>query len=145
MAPIIAIRNGDRDLRDCTKESVSQIAALMAARLTRSREGDPYGEPRQADDFVTNGSSCAYERERLDEGTAAKHVPSQMAHDQLPCLKPSADEYRGRVDACLNWAREAPTDEVRLACLTLAQAWLRAAMGDDPSKRSDHLPLAPTL
>jgi hypothetical protein len=145
MAPIIAIRNGDQHLRDCAKESVSQIASSMASRLTRSREGDPYGEPRQADDFVVNGSSCAYQRERLDEVTAATHGPSQMSHGQLSCSKPSADEYRGRVDACLNWAREATADEVRLACLTLARAWLEAAMGDDGSKGSDHLPLAPTL
>jgi hypothetical protein len=138
MAPIIAIRNGDQHLRDCAKESVSQIASSMASRLTRSREGDPYGEPRQADDFVAR-------RERLDEVTAATHGPSQMSHDQLSCSKPSADEYRGRVDACLNWAREATADEVRLACLTLARAWLEAAMGDDGSKGSDHLPLAPTL
>jgi hypothetical protein len=138
MAPIIAIRNGDQHLRDCAKESVSQIASSMASRLTRSREGDPYGEPRQADDFVAR-------RERLDEVTAATHGPSQMSHDQLSCSKPSADEYRGRVDACLNWAREATADEVRLACLTLARAWLEAAMGDDGSKGSAPLPLAPTL
>ena len=66
-----------------------------------------------------------------------------MAYDQPPSTKPNADDYRGRVDACLSWAKEAPNDEVRLACLTLARAWLKAAMRDDG--RGSDLPLAPTL
>jgi hypothetical protein len=66
-----------------------------------------------------------------------------MAHQRPPSTKFNPDEYRGRVDACLNWAKEAPNDEVRLACITLAQLWLRAAMRDDGS--GTDLPLAPTL
>ena len=65
-------------------------------------------------------------------------------HDQPPYRKESSDEYRERADACLNWAREASTDEVRLACLTLANAWLKTAMSEDGGA-SHHLPLAPTL
>jgi hypothetical protein len=65
-----------------------------------------------------------------------------VLHDQPPGAKPTSDEYRIRADACLNWAREASTDEVRLACLTLAYAWLKAAIDED-GRVSDHLPLAP--
>ena len=61
-----------------------------------------------------------------------------------PCGGPPSDEYRVRADACLHWAREAPSDEVRLACLALANAWLKAAVRED-SRVSYHLPPAPTL
>jgi hypothetical protein len=47
-------------------------------------------------------------------------------------------------DACLNWAREASSDDIRLACLALATAWLKAALSED-GDGSDHLPLAPSL
>ena len=41
--------------------------------------------------------------------------------------------------------REKPrTDDVRLACLALATAWLKAAVRED-GDGSDHLPLAPAL
>ena len=69
---------------------------------------------------------------------------SQMSHDQPPGTKPTSDEYRVRADACLSWAREASTDEVRLASLTLARVWLKAAMGEDGGA-SGQLPLAPRL
>ena len=36
-----------------------------------------------------------------------------------------------------NWAREASTDEVRVACLMLANAWLKAAMAEDGWRVSD--------
>jgi hypothetical protein len=41
-------------------------------------------------------------------------------------------------------AREASTDDIRLACLALATAWLKAAVREDGGG-PDHLPLAPSL
>ena len=66
-----------------------------------------------------------------------------MSHDQPPRMKPTSDEYRGRADACLNWARETSTDEVRLACLKLAHAWLKAAIGADGGASDHSSPLGP--
>jgi hypothetical protein len=141
MAPSLAFRN-----RDCAKENVSEIAASMASRLAKTREGGVTvsSDPLEAGPIAQDEQSCAWEGGRLDESSAQRQVVVQMPHDQLGSTKRSADEYRGRVDVCLSWAKEAPTDEVRLACLMLAQAWLRAAMRDDRTG-SDHLPLAPTL
>jgi hypothetical protein len=128
MTSSISHRNGGR-ARVGTKESVTEIAASIAARLARSRDDSAVSsDPRQGDASVLHEVSCAGDGGRLDEDTEPKQVDPQMSPDPLPRTKPNSDGYRGRVDACLNWAREAPTDEVRLACLTLAQAWLRAAM-----------------
>ena len=144
MAPSLAFRNGDYAGRDYTRESVTEIAATMASRLARSREsgGVVVSDTQEAESTARNENCYAYES-GLDERAAPKQGVLQMAHDQLPSTKPSADDYRGRVDACLSWANEAPNDEVRLACITLAQAWLRVAMRDDGS--GPDLPLAPTL
>ena len=146
MASSLAFRNGDYAGRDCVKESVSEIAASMASRLAKTREagGIVTSDPLEAGPLAEDEQSCGCEGGRLDESGAQKQVVVQIPHGQMGSTKPNADEYRGRVDACLSWANEAPTDEVRLACLMLAQAWLRAAMRDDRTV-SDHLPLAPTL
>jgi hypothetical protein len=146
MASSLAFGNGDYAGRDYTRDSVTEIAATMASRLARSREsGGVVASDTQEAETVARDEHCyARESNRLDERAAAKQSVLQMAHDQLPSTKPTADNYRGRVDACLSWAKEAPNDEVRLACLTLAQAWLRAAMRDDGDV-SDSLPLAPKL
>ena len=136
----------DRIARARAEESVSEIAASMASRLAKIREGrhavsiDAQDEPV----IVANEHDRACEESRLDETNAPKPVVLETSLDRLPISKPSADEYRRRVDACLEWAREAPTDEVRLACLTLAQAWLKAAMSQGGAV-SHPLPLAPTL
>jgi hypothetical protein len=145
MAPSLAFRNGDYAGHDYTRESVTEIAATMASRLARRREsgGVVASDTQEAETIARNEHRYAYESDRLDERAAAKQGVLQMAHDRLPSTKPSADDYRGRVDACLSWAKEAPNDEVRLACLTLARAWLKAAMRDDGS--GSDLPLAPTL
>jgi hypothetical protein len=144
MAPSLAFRNGDYPGRDYTRESVTEIAATMASRLARSREsgGVVASETQEAESTAQNENRYAYES-GLDERAAPKHGILQMAPDELPSTKPSTDEYRGRVDRCLSWAKEAPNDEVRLACVTLAQAWLRVVMRDDGS--GSDLPLAPTL
>jgi hypothetical protein len=99
--------------------SINELAAYIASKLARNApiDSEPILPPREA---------------------------TTVMHNQPPYWKESSDEYRERADACLNWAREASTDEVRLACLTLANAWLKAAMGGD-GRASDHLPLAPTL
>ena len=145
MAPSLAFRNGDYAGHDYTRESVTEIAATMASRLARSREsgGVVASDTQEAETIARNEHRYGCESDRLDERAAAKQGFLQMAHDRLPSTKPGADDYRGRVDACLSWAKEAPNDEVRLACLTLAQAWLKAVMRDDGS--GSDLPLAPTL
>lgn len=144
MAPSIAFTNSDRIARDQAKEDVSEIAASIASLLAESRAGRGAVSTDAQDEQViaANEHDCACEGARLDETNAPKQVV--LSQDRLPISKPSADEYRGRVDACLKWAREASTDEVRLACLTLAQAWLKAAMSQGGDV-SDRLPLAPTL
>jgi hypothetical protein len=78
------------------------------------------GDPQKGDGII--GRS-----ERQDDKVPPR--PEAIMHDQPP--NESSDEYRERADACLNWAREASSDEVRLACLTLASAWLKAAMSED--------------
>ena len=67
---------------------------------------------------------------RQNEGTASTQITPQILRDQPSLAAVSPDEYRKRLDTCLLWAREANADNVRLACLTLAQAWLSAAMRD---------------
>jgi hypothetical protein len=145
MAPSLAFGNSDYAERDYTRESITEIAATMASRLARSREsgGVVASDTQEAETIARNEQRYACESDRLDERAAAKHGVQQMAHDRRPSAKPSADDYRGRVDACLSWAKGAPNDEVRLACLTLARAWLKAAMRDDGN--GSDLPLAPTL
>jgi hypothetical protein len=144
MAPSLAFRNGDYPEGDYSRESVTEIAATMASRLARSREsgGVVVSDTQEAESTARNENRYAY-KSSPDERAAPKQGVLQMARDQLPSSNPSADECRGRFDACLSWAKEAPNDEVRLACLTLARAWLRAAMRDDGS--GSDLPLAPTL
>ena len=125
--------------RDATRDSVSEVAASIASRLARSRNGAaPFEE---ANVFVLNEAGCD---DRLDDDTSPNQVlVPQMSCDQLQPTTPSPDEYRARADACLNWAREAPCDEARLACIMLAQIWLKAAMRDRDVPAG--LPLAPTL
>jgi len=137
---------GGHTARDTTSHSVSEIAASIASRLTRSRDGDaPFDETQQGGVSVLNEINRACERDRLEENTAPNQVLAPLiSRDQLQRRKPTADEYRARADACLNWAREAPSDEARLACITLAQTWLKAAMRDG-GEVTDGLPLAPTL
>jgi hypothetical protein len=133
-------------LKDQSKESpdstISGLAASIAAKLTRNAASP--SNPPQAGASVLSEDSFTLESERRDEIPALQEVAREMFHDQLPGAKLTSDEYRIRADACLSWAQEAPTDEVRLACLTLASAWLKAAMGEDGGV-PDHLPLAPRL
>ena len=82
--------------------------------------------------------------ERQDANISPSHGAETILLDQPPRRKQSSDEYRRRADACLSWAREASTDDVRLACLALATAWLKAAVRED-GDGSEHLPLAPAL
>ena len=144
MAPSLAFRNADCAGGDYTRESVTEIAAAMASRLARSRENGGFvaSDPQEAETTAGTGPCYAYGG-GLDKKVAPKEGILQLAYDQPPSTKSGADDYRGRVDACLSWAKEAPNDEVRLACITLAQLWLRAAMSDDGGGAD--LPLAPTL
>ena len=130
--------------RHATSESVSEIAASIASRLARSRNGGAaFDEAKQDSVFLLNEANC--DCDRLDDNTSPNQVRvPQMSRDQLLHATPSPDEYRVRADACLNWAREVPSDEARLACIMLAQTWLRAAMRDR-GEVPDGLPLAPTL
>jgi hypothetical protein len=129
---------GNNATRDSTKQSVSEIAAAMASRLARSREGvSDAGDPL-AKFSRTNGT------EQSNGSSISNNSTSHMSPNKPLRTTPMADEYRRRVDGCLNWAREAPTDEIRLASIALAQAWLRAAMRDE-REMAESLPLAPTL
>ena len=104
---------------------VTEIAGAMALRLGRGRDSNgESGDLQQADAFVLNEVGCARDSGEPDEGTA----PTPISHDQLPRAKLTFNEYRQRVDACLNWAQEARAE--RVVCLTLAEAWLRAALAD---------------
>ena len=118
--------------------SINEVAASIGSKLARNAPDpiDPEpGDPQKGDGII--GPS-----ERQDDKVPPPPESTTVMHDQPP--KESSDEYRERADACLNWAREASTDEVRLACLTLASAWLKAAMSEG-GRVSDHLPLAPRL
>ena len=44
---------------------------------------------------------------------------------------PSADKYRAMANVCLNWARQPLTKDAHRFCVTLARAWLRAAISQD--------------
>ena len=103
---------------------LTEVAASMALRLGRGddRNGES-GDLQQADAFVLSEAGCARDIEEPDEGTATTPIP----HDH-PRAKLTFNEYRQRVDACLTWAQEAPAE--RVVCLTLAEAWLRAALAD---------------
>jgi hypothetical protein len=84
-----------------------------------------------ADCDLTSPGTCTPESaaspvpERQDDKVPPPQEATTVMHNQPPYRKESSDECRERADACLNWAREASTDEVRLACLTLANAWLK--------------------
>ena len=140
--------SGSVATRDGTKESVSEIAAAIASRLARSREGasgaSDVGDPHRSDAIALAEVSREYCTERANESSIPNDFGSEMPLDNPPRPTPVADEYRSRVDVCLNWAREAPTDEIRLASIALAQAWLRVAMRIE-REMSENLPLAPTL
>lgn len=47
-------------------------------------------------------------------------------------------------DECLKWARDAPTEEARQACLLLARIWLKSAMREEDAKLN-RVPLASTV
>jgi hypothetical protein len=130
------------NLRYPRNGSISELAASIASKLARNAAVP--GDPPQAGATVLSKGSFTLESERRDEISASQQVASEMAHRDPPRTNRASNEYRERAEACLNWAREASTDEVRLACLTLANAWLKAAMGEDDGG-SDHSPLAPRL
>ena len=102
-------------------DHVTEIAACMALRLGRDRDRNgEFGDSQQADAFVLNEVGCADDSEEPAGGTA----PTPTSHN----AKLAFNEYRQRVEACLNWAKDARAE--RVACLTLADAWLRAALAD---------------
>jgi len=116
--------------------SLNELAASIASKLARNAaplaDSQP-SVPQEGDSFV----------ERQDANISPSHGAETVLLDKPPRRK-SSDEYRRRADACLSWAREASTDDVRLACLALATAWLKAAVRED-GDGSEHLPLAPAL
>lgn len=144
MTPSIVEKFDGHAALDTTRESVSQIAASIASRLARSRGvSAPFDDTERGSVSVVNEVVCASSNDRLD-GDSARVVVTQILRDQLEHMTPTAEEYRVRADACLDWAREAPNDEARLACITLAQTWLEAAMRAGCDAMGG-LPLAPTL
>ena len=120
------------------RADLTEVAASMALRLGRGHDRDgETGDLQQADAFVLSEAGCARDIEEPDEGTA----PTPISHDH-PRAKLTFNEYRQRVDACLNWAQEAPAE--RIVCLALAEALLRAALADladtERNKKSLALP-----
>ena len=111
----------DRTENGSDNGSLSELAASIASKLARNAV--PLTDPQPS--VQSEGGS-------FSEQQNVNIWPSQGAEtvllDQPPRRKQSAEEYRRRADACLNWAREASTDDVRLACLALATAWLKAAV-----------------
>jgi hypothetical protein len=79
-------------------------------------------DSQQADAFVLNEVGSAGDSEEPAGDTA----PTPTSHNQLPHAKLAFNEYRQRVEACLNGQKDARTE--RVACLTLADAWLQAAL-----------------
>ena len=113
--------------------SLNQLAASIASKLARNAVVPADPQP-----------SMPQEGASFSQRQDTKIFPSQGAETVVQDQPPrSTDEYRRKADVCLNWAREASTDGVRLACLALATAWLKAAVSEDGG-RSDHLPLAPS-
>jgi hypothetical protein len=126
-----------KDQSESRDGSINELAASIASKLARNAPIDPEpGDPQKADGLI--------DQSELQDDKVPRPREATVMHNQPPYRTESSDEYRQRADACLNWAREASTDEVRLACLTLANAWLKAAMSEDGGM-SDHLPLAPRL
>jgi len=128
---IIGRKNGDR-ARPITDKSVNEIAASIASSLAKSREGRSAvsDDPPQAGVLFTEGNPTNVSGRQCD-GTASTQISPQILRDQPSLTTVTRDEYLKRFDTCLLWAREANAETVRLACLTLAQAWLSAAMRDD--------------
>jgi hypothetical protein len=125
-----------------TQGSIYELAASIASKLARNAPAS--SDPLEQRASPLNEDSFIEKSDRPDESSAAKQVASHMPHDQPPGMKPTSSEYRIRADGCLHWAREAPTEEVRLACLSLATAWLKAAIDED-GEALDHLPIVPRL
>jgi hypothetical protein len=117
--------------------SINELATSIGSRLARNAPAPIDPEPGNPQ----KGNGLIDQSERQDDKVPPPQEATTALHNQPPYREES---YRERADACLNWAREASTDEVRLACLTLASAWLKAAMSEDGGV-SDHLPLAPKL
>ena len=128
-------------LKDKSKQSgdgsLNELAASIASKLARNVV--PLIDPQPS--VPPEGGSFS---EQQDANISPSQGAETVLLDQPPRRKQNADEYRRRADACLNWAREASSDDVRLACLALATAWLKAAANEDGAG-SDHLPLAPSL
>ncbi len=127
------LKKQGKEIRD-DGERLSEVASLMASSLMASQLAKRRDGETQCDDRAEGDDSAA-----SDVGCAPEMTP-----DQLSRAKPTPGEYRARADTCLDWAREALTDEDRLACLTLARAWLKAALREEGLTAVD-LPLAPTL
>ena len=137
---------GNGMLKQQSKESpdtsISGLAASIASKLARNAA--PTGDPPHPGASGLSEDSFSVDNQRRDEIPALQEIAPEMACPYPLRTNRTAEEYRGRADECLNWAREAPADEVRLACLMLATAWLKAAMAEDGGGR-DHSPLAPKM
>jgi hypothetical protein len=123
---------------------VSEIAASIASKLARNQEGNAEsGDLQHTETFVLSETSRDFENERPAQSGSPKPVTSQISPPR-PQLKANSDEYWAKAEACFSWAREAPTDELRLGCLALAQTWLTAALRIDGGALPA-LPRAPTI
>jgi hypothetical protein len=131
-----------RQSKESPDTSISGLAASIASKLARNAAQS--GDPPRPEASVLSEDRFTVENQRRDEVPALQEVTSEMAHRDPLQTNRTAKEYRRRVEECLNWAREVSADEVRLACLMLANAWLKEAMAEDGGGR-DHSPLAPKM
>jgi hypothetical protein len=131
-----------RQSKESPDASISGLAACIASKLARNAA--PPGDPPHAGASVLSEDSFTVENQRQDEDPALQEIASEMARRDPLRTNRTSEEYRRRAEECLNWAREAWADEVRLASLMLANAWLKAAMAEDGSG-TDHSPLAPKM
>jgi hypothetical protein len=129
-------QNRDDRERDSasTASGVSEIAASVASKLARNQGGGtaPFIDDRQVEASAPTEANPTCAIGRLDDGPATTQAVTGVPDHQVHRKKVTSDEYRKRFHACLFWAQEADSDDVRLACLTLAQVWLKAASAPPP-------------
>ena len=90
------------------------------------------------------GSKLARNQNRVLNQRMALLQIAEPAPQMLSRETRSADEYRAMANVCLTWARQPLTKDAHRFCVTLARAWLRAAISQDAcvSDCSRNSPLA---
>ena len=105
--------------------SISVLAASIASKLARNAA--PPGDPPYTGASVLSEDSFSVDNQRRDEVPALQEIASEMACPYPLRTNRTAEEYRGRADECLNWAREAPADEVEPSGTAMVPSATRSA------------------